>query len=117
MGRRSSSALAKINSSARAVLPDPGAPMMMLIEFSGIPPSRISSSSRLPVERRPTRASASSDMLSSPDACGSCFEDLSHRVYQHVLGERLQEKCIGARLSRPPFSRQDAEDQDGDIAR
>src|SRR5678815_5111736 len=109
MGRRSSSALAKMNSSARAVLPDPGSPMTMLIEFSGMPPSRISSSWRLPVE---SRLMFSSLMLRSPDTCASRFEKLLHRLDQRVFSEGFQEEGVGSRFAGAAGCRQDAEDHD-----
>src|SRR5689334_21928962 len=117
MGRFSSSALAKMNSSARVVLPEPGAPMMMLIEFSGMPPPRISSSSRLPVVRRWTGGSMTSrNMLGSPEPCASRFEDLPHGVDQRVFGERLQEESVGSGFPGAAAGRENAEDEDRDVA-
>src|SRR5512146_2943381 len=106
-----------MNSSARVVLPDPGAPMMMLIEFSGSPPPRISSSSRLPVARRVTGGSSSWHMLDSPDSFASRFQEPPHRIDERVLGKRLQKKGISPRFPRPTGRSQNAEDQNGDIAR
>src|SRR5689334_6767151 len=118
MGRFSSSALAKMNSSARVVLPEPGAPMMMLIEFSGMPPPRISSSSRLPVVRRWTGGSMTSrNMLGSPEPCAPRFEELPHGVDQRMFGERLEQERVGARLPRAAGGRENAEDKHRDVAR
>src|SRR5437660_6710377 len=107
-----------MNSSARVVLPDPGSPMMTLIEFSGIPPWRMSSSSRLPVERRLKEGSAappdwlvSSLMLHAPCSCSSRFEQSPHRVDERMLSEGFQQEGIRPRFFGSAGRRQDAEDQ------
>src|SRR6185295_6839862 len=108
-------ALAKMNSSARVVLPEPGAPMMILIEFAGIPPPRSSSSSRLPVLSRPGARSISSNMLGVPHSRGSRFEKPAHGVDQRVLGEGFLEESVRSRFPRPFGRGQDAENENGDI--
>src|SRR6185369_17454997 len=101
-----------MSSSARIVLPDPGSPIRMLIEFSGMPPPRISSSSRFPVVRRLKGQSAFAStgaadpllsplMLDPPGSHGSYLEELPHRLDEPVLGERLQQEGIGPRFTRP----------------
>src|ERR1044071_6300279 len=106
MARHPSSELAKAISSARVVLPDPGSPMMMLIECSGIPPWSISSSSRLPVDRRliggassnwvksgdSTPTSASLDMLMFLHSRAPRVEELPNGVDQRVLCQGFQQE-------------------------
>src|SRR5690242_16953774 len=63
-----------------------------------------------------TAASVSWCMLKSPDSFASRREELPHRMHERMLGERFQKEGVGPRFSRPIARRQDAEDQNRDIA-